>query len=151
MSAPVTVAQLLAAPVPVLAAPEPTPAPPITPSTVKLEPNASLEAVRFDQIGREHAGKQDFQSALAMMNRAIELNPGYARAFNARGYVHLRLTNYPQAMADFTEALRLDPTYANAYHNRSVTRKLVGEVAGAASDARNAKKHAASVAMAAVR
>ena len=112
---------------------------------------SSREAARFDQLGREHAGKENFQEALAMMNRAITLNPGYARAYNARGYVYLRMFNYPKAIADFSEAIRLDPVYANAYHNRSVARKLIGEKDGAAQDDRSAKKLAASVSLTASR
>jgi Flp pilus assembly protein TadD len=112
---------------------------------------ARREAARLDQQGREHAGKENFKEALAMMNRAIEINPRYARAYNARGYVQLRLTNYSQALADFTEAIRLDPTYANAYHNRAVTRKLVGEMEGAKADERNAKKYSTAISLTASR
>ncbi len=123
-------------------------APPVAATRVSMPLQASIEArreaARLDQQGREHAEKQDFKEALVVMNRAIEINPRYARAFNARGYVQLRLANYPQAIADFTEAIRLDPTYANAYHNRAVTRKLVGEVEGAKADEVNAKKYSAA-------
>jgi tetratricopeptide (TPR) repeat protein len=117
---------------------------PLKTSPLKASVAASREAAKLDHAGRQYAEKENFQEALAMVNRAIEINPRFARAYNARGYVYLRMTNYAQAIADFSEAIRLDPAYANAYHNRSVTRKLVGETAGAASDARNAEKYSAS-------
>jgi len=124
---------------------------PLASSAPVVKVGSLREAERLDQLGREHTSKENFEEALAMMNRAVSINPQYARAFNARGYVHLRLTHYPQAVADFSEAIRLDPRYANAYHNRAVARRLMGEIAEANSDEREAKKFLAPVALSASR
>ena len=45
-----------------------------------------------------------------MLNRAIELDPWLASAYNARGYAYLRMLNYNRAVIDFSEAIRLSPT-----------------------------------------
>ena len=68
------------------------------------------------------------------MSQAIQLNPNVAHAYNARGYVYMRQHDYQHALADFNDAIRLQPNYPNAYQNRAVTRKALGDAAGAAAD-----------------
>ena len=77
--------------------------------------------------------------ALAELNQAIQLDPKATRAYNARGYAYLRQRDYQHALADFDAAIRLQPDYANAYKNRAVTRKALGDAAGAASDLKAAR------------
>lgn len=145
----------LAAPAPALAitAPLSPPAPKSGPvkSPLMASLEARREAERLDQLGRDYTAKQNFREALEMVSRAIELNPRYARAYNARGYVHLRMANYQPAIADFSEAIRLDPGYANAYHNRAVARRKVGDRAAAAADERSAAQLAAGISLSAQR
>jgi len=84
--------------------------------------------------GRAYIQAEKFPEALAELTQAIQLDPKASRAYNARGYAYLRQRDYQHALADFTDAIRLDPKYANAYQNRSLTRKALGDAAGAEED-----------------
>ena len=56
--------------------------------------------------------------ALWHYNKAIELSPQCARAFNNRGAVYLSRREYNAALADFREAVELNPEFAQAHQNR---------------------------------
>ena len=47
--------------------------------------------------------------ALAVLNRAIELNPEDASALASRGYTYWDMERYDEALADFNRGLELNP------------------------------------------
>jgi tetratricopeptide (TPR) repeat protein/predicted Ser/Thr protein kinase len=49
--------------------------------------------------------------------RALELRPGFARAYNNRGTAKFKLRDFAGAKKDFEQALEADEFYAEAYHN----------------------------------
>ncbi|NJK47799.1 tetratricopeptide repeat protein, partial [Candidatus Gracilibacteria bacterium] len=53
------------------------------------------------------------------LNKALELNPDSAEAYNYRGGAYLNLQQYKNAIADFNKALELNPDNAEAYLGRS--------------------------------
>ncbi|MHC4165758.1 MAG: tetratricopeptide repeat protein [Planctomycetota bacterium] len=57
--------------------------------------------------------------AIRKYDRAIELNPKCAKAYNNRGGAYLILGERAKAIFDFSKALELDPKYTSAYHNRA--------------------------------
>ena len=57
--------------------------------------------------------------AIVHYNRAIELSPQCARAYNNRGGAYLILSDHTEAISDFNKAIDLAPTYVSAYHNRA--------------------------------
>jgi Flp pilus assembly protein TadD len=107
-------------------------------ASVPTPPVAGTEQ-EHEARGRAFIQSEKFPEALAELNQAIQLAPKASRAYNARGFVYLRQRDYQHALADFNDAIRLDPNYANAYKNRAVTRKLLGDMEGAAADLKAAK------------
>jgi hypothetical protein len=106
------------------------------PEAAAVPPGA--DAGYYYKLGKEQAGRDDLPGALRSLNRAIELDPQQSAAYNARGYVYLRMQNFANAIVDFSNAIRLRPDYANAYRNRAIARKHSGDDAGAAEDSRRA-------------
>ena len=51
-------------------------------------------------------------------DKAIELNPEYAKAYNNRGSVKADLGDKKEAIKDYDKAIELNPEYAKAYNNR---------------------------------
>ena len=55
-------------------------------------------------------------------NRALELDPGMAEAYTARGYIHAFIHHdSAAAQQDFARAIELDPRYPTSYHWRGET------------------------------
>ena len=124
-------------PAPTNVIPNPQPLVAGMPSGVRKQATAG-NADGYESLGRVRTSEGNFQEALNLLNRAIELNPRLASSYNARGYVYLRLLHFDPAIADFSEAIRFNPAYANAYHNRAVSRRRKGDRTGAAQDDRKA-------------
>ncbi|WP_299623492.1 tetratricopeptide repeat protein, partial [Pelagibius sp.] len=65
-----------------------------------------------------HNDLEQFEKAVADYDKAIELDPKYAAAYNNRGNAHDDLEQFEKAVADYDKAIELDPKYAAAYNNR---------------------------------
>lgn len=50
------------------------------------------------------------QEAIADLNRAIELNEDYSKAYNKRGDLYMLKEEYEEAARDFERAKTLDPS-----------------------------------------
>jgi len=102
------------------------------------KPESDGDSVYYYKLGKQQADRNNLWEALRSLTRAIELDPKNALAYNARGYVYLRMRNYANAIVEFSEAIRLRPGYGNAYRNRAIARKHAGDASGAAADEQRA-------------
>ncbi|MBI2385101.1 MAG: protein kinase [Elusimicrobia bacterium] len=61
----------------------------------------------------------DLQAALALAQRALELNPANSAAHNLMSYVYSRLRDYPRAIASASAGLALEPRNAVLLNNKA--------------------------------
>ncbi len=74
------------------------------------------QALSFWQDGRF----SDPEKVLAMLNRAVTLDPTSATALNNRGVLQYRQAKTDEAIADYSAAIDIDERYEDAYHNRAM-------------------------------
>ena len=61
-----------------------------------------------------------YSEAIEAFNKAIEINPKDAVAYNNRGAAYGQMGNYKQQIEDSNKALQINPKDAVAYNNRGV-------------------------------
>ena len=62
--------------------------------------------------------EEDYEKSEQFLNKAIELDPKIAFAYEVRGNLYFTLEEFDQAISNFGEAIKLYPEYAEAYNNR---------------------------------
>ena len=93
--------------------------------------NKQIEFNDFYQRGLAKYEQQDYQSALAEFDRAIEINSSHIDAYIYRGNAKDKLEDYEGAIADYNQAIQIDSTHPKAYYSR-------GNILRKARDNRNA-------------
>jgi tetratricopeptide (TPR) repeat protein len=81
------------------------------------EEQLDFHAPLYRCLADVHAAAGQTDQALACYNRALELRPDYAQAYNNRGVVLLEHQNPTAAIDDFRAALRIQPDYPRAQAN----------------------------------
>ena len=71
---------------------------------------------------RAHLSNGDVKAALGDLNRALELDPRHAAAYNDRCHILSDTGEQEAALADYNRALELNPRFARAYNNRASVR-----------------------------
>ena len=78
------------------------------------------------------------KEAIADYNKAIEINPDDADAYNNRGWVLYNLGKDKEAIADYNKAIEINPDHAKAYGNRGLLYDQLGDRQRAISDLQKA-------------
>ncbi len=85
----------------------------------KLESiGGELSAEEHYQKARAQSYKNLFDSALLSFERAIELRPDYAEAWEGKGHVLSELGRYEDSLAAREKAIEYKPDYARAWSNK---------------------------------
>ncbi|MGD0232681.1 MAG: tetratricopeptide repeat protein [Syntrophorhabdales bacterium] len=90
--------------------------------------------VAYNNRGAAYEAHGDHGQAIADYDRAIGINPAYARACYNRGNAYAALGNQKQAIADYDRAIGINPAYALAYYNRGNAYAALGTYDRAIAD-----------------
>ncbi|NEQ40612.1 MAG: 1-deoxy-D-xylulose-5-phosphate reductoisomerase [Okeania sp. SIO3I5] len=88
----------------------------------------------FYQRGLAKYEQQDYQSALAEFDRAIDIDPNHIDAYIHRGDVKDKLEDYEGAIADYNQVINRDSTHPKAYYRRGNVLRKAGDNWGAIAD-----------------
>ncbi|HYK62939.1 MAG TPA: tetratricopeptide repeat protein, partial [Bryobacteraceae bacterium] len=115
-------------PPPAEPAPEVVIAAPVLNSPAPPEPpkHDSASAALHNQRGRELTKLGRYREAIIELSAAIEADPTFALAYNARGFAYHMVRDYSSAVADFDKAIELMP----GYKTPSITAPPPGRRAG---------------------
>jgi tetratricopeptide (TPR) repeat protein len=78
--------------------------------------------------------KQEWNAAIADLDRALKLNTEFAEAYNDRGRAKKEIGDVDGALADYDRALKVNPKYAPAYNNRAIIKMEKQNLNGALAD-----------------
>ena len=93
-----------------------------TAADAKVSAQGPEDAAALARRGTASAGRHDYDSALADLTRATELEPNNADYFYERGRVFWSKKEQPKAMADFDRAIELRPEFVSALMSRAELR-----------------------------
>jgi tetratricopeptide (TPR) repeat protein len=83
-----------------------------------ISQNTSPKADDYVASAAQKYGNSDYRGALADYDRAIELKPKDAIAYNYRGVLKVKIQDFDGGLADYNRAIQLDANYGEAYSNR---------------------------------
>ncbi|MDO8805943.1 MAG: tetratricopeptide repeat protein [Elusimicrobiota bacterium] len=99
--------------------------------SISKDPTVSFA---YSNLGSVEQEKNDFKSALAHYNKAIELNPEIYEAYSNRGALRYTLKDFNGALADYNQSIEMRPEYYMPYNNRGVLRFDLSDIKGAVQD-----------------
>jgi tetratricopeptide (TPR) repeat protein len=106
----------------------------VTSLAPETEPPEGLADAHF-RLGWLYQGSLgDVERAVVNYDRAIELDPDYAEAYNHRGAARDDQGDLEGAIADYDTAIQIDPDDFAAYYNRGNAHYDQGDLAGAIAD-----------------
>ncbi len=84
--------------------------------------------------GVEYLYLNQFDKAIAELNRVLQKNPRYGDAYFNRGLVYALQSKYDSAIADFNKYIELEKRDSEAFYNRGLAYSLLGQHVQALAD-----------------
>jgi len=118
--------QTIKKPSPVLPKQE-APAKPVNaePETGKNQTITSEVLIHFNQ-GVDLTHRRDYAKAIQAYRKVIELDPGYAEAYNNLGIIYQETGDSDRALSAYQKAIETNPRYEKAFNNLGVLLYLKG-------------------------
>jgi len=92
------------------------------------------QAEAHSKLGFAYGFMGQYELALQSVNRALEIDPQYAPAYENRGSINLYLGDYQKAIDDFSIAIHMTPDVAILYYERAMAYEKVGDKQSAIED-----------------
>jgi tetratricopeptide (TPR) repeat protein len=102
--------------------------------------NSNKESSELFKIGMAKFAHQNHKEAIADFDKAIEINPKFAKAFCFRGSAKYLSGDVKGAIADFDNAIKLDSKDNLSYYRRGLAKYDIGDKNGARLDLEKADK-----------
>jgi tetratricopeptide (TPR) repeat protein len=99
---------------------------------------AQSQADAFLEQGNLSLTKQDYDEAIRCYQKALELKPDYAEAWNNMGIAYGSRGNLEEAMRCYKRALEVKPDLNEAWYNMAFTCALLGHAEAALENLRKA-------------
>ncbi len=78
-------------------------------------------------LGTLYAQRDDLKKGIALLDKAIGINPNHAEAHFNRGLAVQMQGNYEEALASYKKATMLDPSYNEAFWHKSLILLTLGQ------------------------
>ena len=85
--------------------------------------------------------EQDYEEAINLYSKAIELNPNVAIYYGNRSMAYLRTECFGAALRDATNAIALDRNYVKGYYRRAEAYMSLGKFKLALNDYQSVCNH----------
>ena len=85
-------------------------------------------------LGKAYSDQNDHLNAVKHYDKAIDVNPRYARAYYNRGTTYVSQGRNNEAIDDFGRAIEVAPRYWDAYYNRGKAYEELGDYSNAMKD-----------------
>ena len=97
-------------------------------------PYRDYTAEDYLSLGLTFRQRRDFEKAINVYDKALELAPEDMRVYRNRGIAKRASGDISGAIADFDQAIILNPEYSEAYGGRGLAKRLSGDHQGAIAD-----------------
>ncbi|MFB3894087.1 MAG: tetratricopeptide repeat protein [Phycisphaerae bacterium] len=93
------------------------------------EPSSSTKAIDYYVNAQMHADKEDYETALAELRRAINADPSMSVAYTAAGDIYRKQGDYEMAKRNYESAVKANPYAFKPHYNLGVVYQALSEAA----------------------
>ena len=94
----------------------------------------NADALKLYTNGLEQYNGQNYEDAITLYTKAININPGFAEAYFQRGCAKHYSDNYEGAIEDFNTSISLQPKNELFYKQRASSKTMIKDYNGAILD-----------------